>query len=61
MEDTYCDSDDNDVILINVINTFYRCQTDGVTKLTVGMFMCIYVYDTEWRNVRSRNFYMSLL
>ena len=58
MDDMYCDSDDNNVILFTVINMFYTCQADVKTKITVGMFMC---GDAEWRNVRSRNFYMFLL
>ena len=37
----YCDSDDNNVILFTVINTFYTCQADVDTKMTVGMFMCM--------------------
>ena len=41
MEDVYCDSDDNNVILLPVINTFCTCQADVDTKMTVGMFMCI--------------------
>ena len=41
MEDMYCDSDDNNVILFTVINTFYTCQADVKTKITVGMFMCV--------------------
>ena len=41
MKDMYCDSDDNNVILLPVINTFYTCQADVDTKMTVGMFMCI--------------------
>ena len=40
-EDMYCDSDDNNVILFTVINTFYTCQADVDTKMTVGMFMCM--------------------
>ena len=41
MQDVYCDSDDNNVILLPVINKFYTCQADVDTKMTVGMFMCI--------------------
>ena len=41
MEDMYCDSDCNNVILITVINTFYTCQADVETKMTVGMFLCM--------------------
>ena len=41
MEDTYCDSDDHNVKLFTVINTFYTCQTDVDTKMTIGMFMCM--------------------
>ena len=41
MEDMYCDSDDNNVILFTVINTFYKCQADVDTKMTGGMFMCM--------------------
>ena len=41
MEDMYCDRDDNNVILFPVINTFYTCQADVDTKMTVGMFMCM--------------------
>ena len=41
MEDMYCESDDNHVILFTVINTFYTCQADVDTKMTVGMFMCM--------------------
>ena len=40
MEDMYCDSDDNNVILFTVINTFCTCQADVDTKMTVGMFVC---------------------
>ena len=58
MEDMYCDSDDNSVILFTVINTFYTCQFDVDTKMTVSMFLCM---TQKWRNVHSRNFYMSLL
>ena len=59
MEDVYCDNDYNNVMLFTVTNTFYTCQADVDTKMTVGMFMC--VCDAEWRNVHSWNFYMSLL
>ena len=41
MEDMYCDSDDNNVPLFTVINTFHTCQADVDTKMTVGMFMCV--------------------
>ena len=41
MEDMYCDSDYNNVILFTVINTFYTCQADVEDKMTVGMFMCV--------------------
>ena len=41
MEDMHCDSDDNNVILLLVINTFYTYQTDVDTQMTVGMFPCI--------------------
>ena len=41
MRDMYCDSDDNNVILLPVINTFCTCQADVDTKMTVGMIMCI--------------------
>ena len=41
MEDMYCDSDDNDVILFTVINTLHTCQADVDTKMTLGMFMCM--------------------
>ena len=41
MEDMYCDSDGNNVILFPVINTFYTCQADVDTKMTVGTFMCM--------------------
>ena len=41
MDDMYCDSDDNNVILFTVINTLYTCQADVDTKMTVGMFMCM--------------------
>ena len=41
MEDMYCDCDDNNVILLPVINTFYTCQADVDTKMTVGTLMCI--------------------
>ena len=37
----YCVSDYNNVILFTVINTFYTCQADVETKMTVGMFMCM--------------------
>ena len=40
-EDMYCDSDDNNVILLPVINTFYTRQADVDTKMTVGMFECM--------------------
>ena len=41
MEDMYCDSDDDHVILLLAINTFYTCEADVDTKMTVGMFMCM--------------------
>ena len=41
MEDMYCDSDDSNVIIFTVINTFYTCQADVDTKMTVGMFVCL--------------------
>ena len=41
MEDMHCDSDDNNVILVTVINTFYTCQADVETKMIVGMFVCM--------------------
>ena len=41
MEDVYCDSDCNNVILFTVINTFYTCQADVETKMTVGLFLCV--------------------
>ena len=41
MEDMYCDRHDNNVILLSVINTFYTCQADVDTRMTVGMFMCM--------------------
>ena len=41
MEDMYCDSDYNNVILFTVVNTFYTCQADVDTKMTVSMFMCM--------------------
>ena len=41
MEEMYCDSDDNNVILFTVTNTFYTCQADVDTKMTVRMFMCM--------------------
>ena len=40
-KDMYCDSDDNNVILLPAINTFCTCQADADTKMTIGMFMCI--------------------
>ena len=40
MEGMYCDSGNDNVILFTVINTFYTCQADVKTKMTVGMFMC---------------------
>ena len=40
MEDMYCDSDYNNVILFVVINTFYTCQAGVKIKMTVGMFLC---------------------
>ena len=58
MEDMHRDSDNNNVILFTVINTFYTCQGDVETKMTVGN---VSVYDAEWRNVHSRNICMSLL
>ena len=54
MEDMYRDSDDNNVILFTVINTFYTCGHQADSR-----YVCM--YDAEWRNVHSRNFYMSLL
>ena len=44
MEDMFCESDYNNVILFTLINTFYTCQADVKTKMTVGMFMC------TWQN-----------
>ena len=41
MEDMYCDSDYNNVILFTVINTFYTCQADVETKMTVGKYLCM--------------------
>ena len=41
MEDMYCDSDDNNVILFTVINTFYTCQADVDTKMTVLVCLCV--------------------
>ena len=41
MEDIHRDSDNNNVILFTVINTFYTCQADVETKMTVGMFLCM--------------------
>ena len=41
MEDMYWDSDNNNVIFFTVINTFYTCQADVETKMTVGMFLCM--------------------
>ena len=41
MEDMYCDSGYNNVILFTVINTFYTCQADVGTNMTVGMFLCM--------------------
>ena len=58
MEDMYCDSDDNDVMSFTVINPFYTCQVD-VEDQDDGWYVS--VYDAAWRNVHSRNFYMSLL
>ena len=40
MEDMYCDSDYNNVILFTVINTFYTCQGDVETKTTV-VCLCV--------------------
>ena len=40
-EDMYSVSYYNNVILFTVINTFYTCQADVETKMTVGMFMCM--------------------
>ena len=57
MKEMYCDSDDNNVILLPVINTFYTCAADVDTKMTVGMFMSI----PQNGEMCSRNFYMSLL
>ena len=51
MEDMYCDSDCYNVILFTVINTFYTCQADVDTKMTVGMFMCL---TQSVENVHSR-------
>ena len=42
MEDMFCDSDDNNVMLLLVINTFYTCQADVDTKMTVCMFPSYY-------------------
>ena len=50
----YRDSDNNNVTLFILINTFYTCQADDD-----GWY--VYVYHAEWRNVHSGNFYMSLL
>ena len=41
MEDMYCESDYNNVILFTVMNTFYTCQADVETKMTVSMFLCM--------------------
>ena len=41
MEDMYCDCDDNNVTLFTVVNTFYTCQADVETKMTVGVFVCV--------------------
>ena len=41
MEDLYCDTDYNNVILFTVINTFYKIQGDVETNTTVGMFLCM--------------------
>ena len=41
MKDMYCDSDDDNVILLLMINTFYTCQADVDTKMTVGILMCM--------------------
>ena len=41
MENMYCDSDDNNVILFTVINTFFTRQADVETKMIVGMFLCM--------------------
>ena len=40
MEEMYCDSDCNNVILFAVINTLYTCLAGVKTKMTVGMFLC---------------------
>ena len=42
MEDMFRDSDDNNVMLLLVINTFYTSQADVDTKMTVGMFPFFY-------------------
>ena len=41
MEEMYCDSDYNNVILFAVINTLYTCQAGVKIKMTVGMFLCV--------------------
>ena len=42
MEDMYCDSDDNNVIIIHCDRTrSSTCQADVDIKMTVGMFMCM--------------------
>ena len=40
MEEMYCDSDSNNVILFAVINTLYTCLAGVKTKMTVGMSLC---------------------
>ena len=41
MEDMYSDNNYNNVIIFTVINSFYTCQADVETKMTVGMFLCM--------------------
>ena len=41
MEDMYCGSDYNNVLLFTVINMCYTCQAGRKTKMTVGMFLCM--------------------
>ena len=40
MKTIHCDSDENNVTLFTVINTFYTCQADVETK-TVGVLLCV--------------------
>ena len=59
MEDMYCDSDYNNVILFSVINKHLLRMSSWCGHQEDGWYVS--VYDAEWRNVHSRNLSMSLL